>query len=267
MATSPDPLSFQAPPSAAPGFLDYDQFKPCPVPLGSGACNAHTGIIRPFSDDQTARDVLRAIERGIPLEVFGGRLSAEAANLPKHPFENYLTEMAIPFAILVLEFEGTEHPRAYLTQRRMVPRLTMCPHVRTDRSVRIDGHSHPALCVYSGSIFEYAVGRDRIEQFLDQAATYLAKYAIWLRTRQLFRRSGNGLRRFVYRRKPNEAVPEIDVLLARDMHLDGYWPGPCAPSRPAQHLATIRPEDECWCWSGKPYGECCRPLDLSRSKQ
>lgn len=266
MAALADSLSYQAPSGAAHEFPDYTQFTVCDVPEGSGARKAYHGFIRPFSDDQTACDILRAIDANIPLHISGGRLSVESSHIRKHPFEDFLLEMAMPFTIMVLEFEGTEHPRAFLIGPKMIPRFSLSPHIRTDKSVWIDGRWQPALCIYSGSLFKYGSDSDRLEQFLDQAATYLAKYMIWLRTRQLFRPGVVGTRQFVNKRKPQEDVSEIDTLLSRDIYWDGFWPGPCAPSGAAEHLATIKRGDQCWCWSGKLYGECCRPLDVAEIK-
>jgi hypothetical protein len=50
-----------------------------------------------------------------------------------------------------------------------------------------------------------------------------------------------------------------EVARSHDLFWRGYWPGSCAPSGPDEHLATIKREDDCWCWGGAPYGECCRP--------
>ena len=261
MAAAADALMSLAPLVAAQGLSDYSQFNPCEVPKGSRAVQAMDGFVRPFSDDETACDVLRAIESNIPLQISGGRLSAETSNLRKRPFEDFLTGMTEPFKLLILEFEGTKHRRAFLTSPRMVPRFSMPQHVRMDKTIQIDGRPHPALCIYSGSLFRYADDASPLDQFLDQTATYLAKYLIWLRTRQLFGPSAFGDRRFVFKRRPNEPVSEIETLLSPNVYWDGYWPGPSAPSGPAQHLATIKRRDECWCWSGKPYGECCRPRE------
>jgi hypothetical protein len=50
----------------------------------------------------------------------------------------------------------------------------------------------------------------------------------------------------------------------------GYWPGPVSGAmNPVAHLASIRAKQECWCGSGKPYGECHRESDkrIARSGQ
>jgi hypothetical protein len=262
MATTPDSLSTSVPLIAALELGEYEQFAPCDVPRGSGAIRAFKGYIRPFSNDENARQVLRAIEANLPLNVWGGRLFAEAAQMGKHPLEGYLVAMALPCTILVLEFPGKEHPRAFLLEPAMTQRLSMPSHLRTDKRVEINGRMLPALCVYSGSLFRYGVERSILAQFLDQTATYLAKYIIWLRTRQLYEFAGVG-RRLVAERGPEEPVTEPVLSRARNLAWDGYWPGPSAPSGPVAHLATIRPEDECWCWSGSVYGRCCRPRELA----
>lgn len=267
MAGSVDALSSLVSPPAAPELSDYPQFVSVEAPEQSRAIAAFEGYIRPFTDDQTARHVLRAIEKGIPLQIAGGRLHVDASHLRKHPFEDFLTDMALPCTVLILDFEGTEHPRAFLTKPVMLPRLSQCPHIRPDKSVMIDGHLQPALCVYSGSLFQYMPDRSRLEQFLDQVATYLAKHLIWLMTRMLFRDIPGGARQFVYRRKPNEPVTNLDLIKSPNVYWDGYWPGQSAPAGTAEHLATISRRDECWCWSGKLYQECCRPKEFTRMKK
>ena len=264
MAAAPAPPWLSAPPPAAPEPGDYAQFAPCALPPQSGAVQAWRGFIRPFSCDEEARAVLRALDENRPLEVSAGRLSVMDTGQRKHPLEDYLVAMALPCTIVVLEFEAPEHPRAFLLDPPIVPGLSSCMHLRIDKSIVIDGRLFPALCVYSGNLFQFEKGRSRLEQFLDQTTTYVAKYLIWLRTRMLFRDLGDGQREFVFRRKPQEPVTEIDLLLARNVRWDGYWPGPAAPTGPSAHLATIKRRDECWCWSGKRYQDCCRSMDQSR---
>jgi len=265
MAALPDSLRSMAPPTAAPDLSDYTQFIACPVPEESGARTAYKGFIRPFSDDATARRVFRAIEDGVPLQVDAGRLDVELPEPRSHRLDPHLVDMAEPFTILLLDLPGLERPRTYLLDPPMVPRLSACPHLRTDKSIQIEGQTYPALCVYSGALEKFAAGRSRLEQHLDQTATYLAKYLIWLRTRMLFRPTIYDGREFVFRRRPDEAVTVFDLTHSHDVYWDGYWPGTVAPSGPGQHLATIKRGDECWCWSGKRYAECCRPIDLASS--
>jgi len=249
--------------NAAPELGDYLYFHECAVPAGSGATKAYKGYIRPFSDDDNARQVLRALEAGLPLGVFGGRLTVDASHLQKHEFEDYLVGMAVPCTILLLDFAGDEHPEAFLLDPPMIPRLSECTHLRTDKRVKQDGRDLAALCIFSGHAMEYDQGRSRLEQFLDQAATYLAKYLIWLRTRMLQRVVG-GRMELVNRRSPHGEVAMAALARSPDLIWSGYWPGKSAPSGPHRHLATIRPEQKCWCWSGKKYGDCCRTKEYTK---
>lgn len=41
----------------------------------------------------------------------------------------------------------------------------------------------------------------------------------------------------------------------------GHWLGSEENHEPLYLLSTIRPEMQCWCGSGQPYGECCKPRD------
>jgi len=257
---APDMNWFSAPHSAAPELSDYLQFKPCQVPEGSGASKAHQGFIRPFSDDVTAQRVLRALEQDRALHVAGGRLDADYPDLPKHPLEEFLVDMAVPFTVVALEFSDSQRPRTYLLDPPMVPRLSECHHLRRDKSILIDGIQLPALCVYSGNLFKFEDGKSHIEQVLDQTATYLAKYLVWLRTRELFRRVPDGVV-LVRPRKACNKITMVEVLRSDEFFWSGHWPGRSAPSGPVAHLATVKPEGECWCWSGKRYTECCMPRE------
>jgi hypothetical protein len=144
----------------------------------------------------------------------------------------------------------------------MVRRLSECHHLRRDKPIRVDGKSIAALCVYSGAVQRFDSTRNRLEQQLDQTATYLAKYLIWLRTRQLYRRTDEGPK-LVRHRAPHGKITLAEMSRSPDLFWEGHWPGPCAPSGTEAHLATIKPDDECWCWSGKAYGECCRPREFN----
>jgi hypothetical protein len=262
MAAATSTLSAPAQPAPAEELADYPQFTPCVTPAGSGASRAFSGFLRPFSDDATARRVLSAIESGVTVDVSGGRLEAGSDEPPPHRLHQYLVDMAIPCRVLVLDFPGDEHPRAYLTDPPMVPRFSECEHLRHDRSIALDGRAVPALCVYAGNHMRFDPNRSRLEQFLDQTATYLAKYLIWLRTRELFIWTPGG-RRLIKTRRLNMKITPREVTASQTHFWDGYWPGRSAPSGPFAHLSTINREDECWCWSGEKYGECHRPLEMA----
>lgn len=239
----------------------YPQFNSIAIPEGSGAVRAYRGYIRPFSDDATACLVLRAFHASTAVMIAGGRISADTDDLSPHPIEDFLIDMAEPCTVVVLEFGDNEHPCCYLIDPPMIPRLSENLHVRKDRSLYIEGRLRPALCVYSGSLFKYSSDGNRLRQFLDQLATYLGKHLIWLRSRSLYRRPTTGSPVLARLRLPGQKLATAEVRFCKKYFLHGYWAGPAAPMSPRQHLATIKPDDECWCWSGKPYGDCCRSKD------
>ena len=67
---------------------------------------------------------------------------------------------------------------------------------------------------------------------LDYVALFLAKHIVWRRTR---------------------SSPEFG---------NGLWLGPDQSHNPSVLLQSIDAASECWCFSGKPYGECHRRRDL-----
>ncbi len=225
MAASSYLFPFSAPPTAAPELSDYPQFIACNIPDDSGASRAFQGYIRPFSDDATARRVLQAIEDGIPLKVNGGRLDVELPDRRNHRFDPYLIDMAEPFTVLLLEFPGIERPRSYLLDPPMIPRLSQCSHLRGDRVIHINGKPFPALCIYSGAVQQFDRNSSRLEQQLDQTATFLAKYLIWLKTRALYRRTNEGPK-LVHSRKSHDKITMAEVSRGTDFFWNGYCPGP-----------------------------------------
>ena len=265
MAAATDPLFFPALRSAAPELEIYDQFRSCALPEKSGASRAYLGFIRPFSEDAIAVRVACALDRDLPVQVDAGRLDVSESGAPQLPFEKVLIKMALPFSVLALEFADSRRPRTYLVDPPIVPRVSDPEHLRLDQCITVNGVVLPALCVYSGSLLEFTGDRTHVEQVLDQTAIYLAKYLVWLKTRRLYRRTATGIE-LVRERRPGEQALAAAIERSNDLFWRGYWPGRCAPSSPAGHLATIRPENECWCWSGKRYGECCRDKDLKRER-
>ena len=262
MSTSTDSITSEIVVPVLPAPIpNYPQFYSIAIPKGSRAVRAYRGYIRPFSDDATACSVMRAFEANAAVTIASGRISADGDGLSSHPIEAFLVDMAEPCTVVVLEFGDDEHPCCYLIDPPMIPRISENLHVRKDRSLYIEGRLRPALCVYSGSLFKYSSDEDRFGQFLDQLATYLGKHLIWLRSRSLHRRPATGSPVLVRRRLPGQKLPITEVRLCKKYFLHGYWAGPAAPMSPRGHLATIKPDDECWCWSGKPYGECCRSKD------
>jgi hypothetical protein len=270
MATQTVTLPGLVPPLAAPGIPEYPQFAQVAAPTGTGALAAWQGTIQPFTDDITARQVLRRIEAGAPFENDSGSLFCEQAPamLP-HPADPFLLKMDMSFTVLVLELPQYAHPCAFLLQPELSPSfLSFHPHVRSDCKLTIGNRTLPALCVYSGAIFEFAPGISRIVQFLDQVSTYLARHAIWLRTRVLLQQNVFGLDPIVYKPRPGTLVLDTEFdkrsfcRKPGELYWNGYWPGAAAPSSPSDHLKTIAPDGLCWCWSGKQYRNCHRKRDL-----
>ena len=215
------------PPSAALEILDYPQFERVPVPNGSDATCAWLGTIQPFADDAAGRAFLRRIEAKLPFDVVEGTIIAHPLWNTRHWADHWLVGMGMRFRLLVLEFNGSKHPRA-----------------------------------------SYTPGWPRIVQFLDQTATYIGRHIIWLRTRvEIPARFGGTFHvpspgEPIFDHRPRfETDPIANVRSRRYATWSGYWPGPVAPSGASEHLRTIRPLRECWCCSGKKYGECHRPMD------
>lgn len=242
---------------ATPVALAYPQFKTAAIPPSTNAIAAWEGYIQPFADDESALQILRSVEASQPMSVDAGTLISNQPLIAPHPADAYLIGMTIQFQVLALEFGYPEHPRAYLISPRVQEVLpSPHPHIRSDRSIVIDGRQYPALCVYSGAEFSFNPDEDRLVQFLDQTATYLARHLIWLKTRMLVSRDKSFKDQIVYRRKPSEPILSLADDAKRNLVWSGYWPGKSAASGAARHLETISPNQECWCWSGKLYRNC-----------
>lgn len=262
-AYSPAPL-------AAPVIPEYPQFGLVPIPEGTHAARAFDGVIQPFKDDATAREFLRRIELGSPFEIEWGSIICQSRSTAPHLADARLVNMQLRFHLVVLEFEGKEHPQAY----GLHPDISWAahplhPHLRANRPLVVGRRTLPSLCIYSGAVFTYSDDSPRIIQFLDQLVAYLGRHAIWLKTRvELPSKAGEAARV----PGPEELIHEVDPRTQRDPrfskipkripHWSGYWPGQSAPSGAEAHLRTIRPAQECWCCSGEPYGECHRSREL-----
>lgn len=258
-----------APHLAALEIPEYPQFERTAVPLGTGAVSAWKGVIQPFADDDSAQRFLGCLEQRVPVEIVEGRINSPAANAQRHWANPWLVQMQAKFLLLILEFDGTEHPRAYSLQ----PEISnsshpLHPHLRHDKMIKVGRQELPALCIYSGAEFHYSPTLPRIVQFLDQLSTYMGRHLIWMRTRVEIPPTQGGR---VQLPKPGEHVFELhkriqtcSVASIKPHNLrlyQGYWPGAVARSGASDHLRTIPPTQECWCCSGKPYGQCHRALE------
>jgi hypothetical protein len=256
-------------PSAALEIPDYPQFERIPVPAGSGASCAWIGTIQPFYDDAAGRAFLRCVESGLPFDVIEGTIIAKQESNAEHWADPWLVEMGMRFRLIVLEFIGSEHPKAYALQPE-ISRSShpLHPHLRTDKVIIVGRRELPALCVYSGAAFSYSPEWPRIVQFLDQTTAFIGRHIIWLKTRiEIPARFGGTFRvpspgEPIFDHLPRVETDPIASIRPRSFaRWYGYWPGPVAPSGISEHLRTIRPSSECWCCSGKKYGECHRPLE------
>jgi hypothetical protein len=267
-ADSPAPL-------AAPVLREYPQFHIIPIPEGHKAFRAFAGVIQPFEDDRTAREFLRRVEADSPIEIEEGRIVCQSQPSRPRRIDSLLVATQIRFTVIVLEFAGAEHPRAYVR----FPEISRSahpnhPHLRADNPLIVGGRVLQRLCIYSGAIFTFSNEYPRIVQFLDQLSAYLGRHTIWLKTRvELSSKPGGGFR--IPDR--DEVIVEIDPraqmnpLFSRQPieipRWSGYWPGKSAPSGAQAHLRTIAPSQECWCCSGISYGDCHRRRELEITRQ
>ncbi len=259
-------LSTVAPENPVPPIPQYSQFFEIILPPSTQAIRAYRGYLRPFSDDATARRVLRTLVADLPLQVFEGRLDSDAAGLAEHPLEPFLKDMAEPCTVVILEFAGKEHPRAYLVDPLPNGRASNNHHTWWQRKLSIDGKATPQLCIYSANQFSYDPSSDLLPQFLDQVSTYLAKHLIFLRTRMLHMRRDDGTLRKVNSRKPWQPVNTNQLKYSKKLYLYGTWVGPVAPHGPAAHLLADDPDSECHCNSGELYRDCHMQSDQLLTK-
>jgi hypothetical protein len=259
-----------APLIAVPEILDYSQFEPAEVPKGCGAIRAWRGFVQPFLDDAAARRFLWCVEAGRSFDILQGSIDACAPIGARHWADPWLVKTDLSFQLLALEFEPPEHPRAYSLQPEISHQVhPLHPHLRGDRLIRPKERPIPALCIYSGASFDYSPMWPRMVQFLDQATAYIGRHIIWMKTRiELPLRFGDAFRV----PSPGEPIFDHMPLVQTDANSSrarnpvsiwsGYWPGATAPSGAANHLKSISHSQECWCWSGKKYGKCHRPIEL-----
>ena len=186
----------------------------------------------------------------------------------------FLVDMTERCRLLVLSFALPVHPRAYLLSPEFSAAfLSSYPHPRGDLEIIVGKHKLAALCIYSALEFKFTGKVDRLVEFLDQASVDIARHLIWLRTRKLYR-AGLGGRELIYSPKPGEMIVDNEVgirnaaiasiVIPERRFWDGYWPGKEARVGPKDHVRVLKPDGECWCGSGAPYGKCHRPIEALR---
>ena len=230
---------------------------------------AWQGLLQPFTNDENAKLVLRALALDQAVDVAAGRITAPPdaqPNLP-HEAEFRMQDCAIAFDILVLDFPAPIHPWVFsITPIISKERFPSHPHLRCDRTLVLPWRTLTGLCVYSAAEFKYDTASPRIPQFLDQVSIYLAKHIIWLKTQRLFNLDTGAvvhdglLLDTLYESIPSDTFWQKQPQL-RTIWL-GLWPGREAASG-KKHL-SLDPNGECWCGKGLTYEECCRRLEIER---
>jgi len=244
----------------------YPGFSPVEVPPGTSARRAWIGSIQPFEDDQSSRLLLRALDENRAVQIERGTVRAISYPQVSHPLEKLITAMHVSFQLLLLEFALPVHPRVYGLRPRISQHVFPAhPHLRGDQWIEYGGARLPALCVYSAAEFRYLKETPLLVEFLDQAATFLAKQLIWIRTRRLFSIDTGQL---IYTPPAGDLVFDLEPRAENNVPLvsqypqratriwRGHWPGDTAPAGPAAHVATISPHSECWCGLGLLYRDC-----------
>jgi hypothetical protein len=254
----------EAMPHLAASFsASYPKIRSVEIPeTAPGIMKAWGGIVQPFSNDETARRFLRAMEDEKPVNICDGEVIPVESNR-RHWADPLLVGMNQLCRVMVLEPTAPAHPHAYLLDPAYdlaFLRANRHPHSRWDRAIKIDGRQMIGLCIYSAAEFIYLPNVEKSTQFMDQLLLYVARHLIWLRTRRLYRMV-NGAETEVYVPRPGE---RIDQVVQHSEFWKGLWVGRFARfTTPAGHFANIRPEQECWCGSGIPYGLCHRPKEGS----
>jgi hypothetical protein len=256
----------------------YRSFFEAEPPPGSSVSKAWRGTIQPFASDEIAKKLLRHLDRDLPVDVDHGELRPikGAESVIEHWLEPMLVQMTTRFSILVLDYGNDQHPRGFSLRPRISTSVFPGhPHLRLDQSIVQCGYELQALCVYSAAEFRYSTVAPRIVQYLDQIAIYLAKHLIWMRTRRLYEVATGTL---LY--APIEGQIVIDTEPRSAKHIfgisrewkeatkvwRGYWPGTIAPSGAPAHVKTISRTAQCWCGSGRSYGLCHRPFEVSQAR-
>lgn len=230
------------------------------MPVKVQPIRAWQGLIQPFASDEEARQILRLLACDQAVDVAAGRITPppEVRSIMPHAAEPRLTGCDIAFDVLVLEFEPPAHPWIFsLSPAISRSQFHNHPHLRTDRILRLSSRTIHGLCMYSAAEFEIDRALPIVPLMLNQAAIFLAKHIVWLKTQRLFNiATGEML---------HDGIGKIDRPFSSNSiwqiqpieQWKGFWPGTPAESG-INHL-KLDPEGECWCGKGLKYGDCCLP--------
>jgi hypothetical protein len=248
----------------------YTAFYQVEVPHGTSATCAWRGRLQPYRSDDDAWNLLSALENGSNVSCDQGFLWAGDKNSERtaaHWAKPFLVSMAQQFEVLILERPKPMHPVAFSLRPEISwYKFPGHPHLRFDIPLQYRGRTLHGLCVYSAADFTYAHNTPRIVQYVDQVAAYLARHLVWERTLRLEDFAGH----ILYQPKPGEPIFDTEPQMQPRESLPllnhpkrfpervwrGHWPGKSAPAGPQLHLATIKPNQECWCGSGLAYKLC-----------
>ena len=209
-----------------------------------------TGFIQPYAhcDLPETALIIDDLYAGAPVCVQHGSLSHDPSCRRPHTSMSLLTTMHVLncmdtaqnelFAIRVVVPPAPRHPKAIA----LYPEISADsypdhPHLfRQDRRPGRPQSTEPdALCTYRPGSGEWSRATSSMTTYIDFVALFLAKHVVWRRTRAI---AGRGL-----------------------------WLGPDASHHPSALVRTIKRTDECWCGSGKAYGDCHRQGDLEAASR
>ena len=155
------------------------------MPVKVQPIRAWQGLIQPYASDEEARLILRLLACDKAVDVAEGRITPppEVRSIMPHAAEPRLTGCDIAFDVLVLEFEPPAHPWIFsLSPAISRSQFHNHPHLRTDRILRLPSRTLHGLCMYSAAEFEIDQALPIVPQVLNQAAIFLAKHIVWLKT-------------------------------------------------------------------------------------
>jgi hypothetical protein len=269
----------------------YPQFSSVVPPRETAAVRAWIGRLQPFPGGTEFGGVMQHLQDDQPVRVEeGGVLTHPESCVLRHNFTpEFSLLMATSFEIVVLEFEGSRHPRVYgVSPEISRRRFPTHPHLRDDQQIIFKGKPLQALCIYLASDGVMEDDNMRLVHTLDYTSMYLAKHLFWAATVRIeeFDITTN---QFTYTSNsgalpigeqpiiPDGTHPAFAAYYRTDTHIEpvdqqiirwlragkwrterGVWLGKQAPHFIEELLRDFSANDECPCGSGKKYGLCCR---------
>jgi hypothetical protein len=213
--------------------------------------------VRPFESDADSQKILRLLAHDRPVDVWGGQLIAPpaVARIAPHPGESRMMDCGLSFDLLALEFRPPWHPWVFSLSppisRDVFPDH---PHMRCDRILRLGSKALHGFCMYSAAEFKLEPVEPSVPQALRQAAIFLAKHIVWLKTQRLINRETGQLIHDGIGLSPDYVHPDSVWQINPIARWEGFWPGRSAASG-REHL-KLDHEGECWCGKGGRYKDC-----------